>query len=196
MSDFMFMISNRGKIMRKQHIILFFVAFGIFYLRAPLALASSVVVVDFDQVVVGSEFIFEGNVVSKEIRPSPISGKPFTYYSFEIIEVIKGNYSNPTIEIGFMGGTLEGRTLTVSDMVKPEVGEQGIYFVESLGRQQVHPFYGWHQGHYLVIPHQKSGVKSVVPVLQKQSASRVSRSANQLTLEAFKQTIRDAMGMK
>ena len=38
----------------------------------------------------------------------------------------------------------------VSDMKVPQVGERGIYFVESLERSQVHPLYGWSQGHFIV----------------------------------------------
>ncbi|MDZ7664865.1 MAG: hypothetical protein U5K27_05970 [Desulfotignum sp.] len=34
----------------------------------------------------------------------------------------------------------------------PQPGERGIYFVESLERMQVHPLYGWSQGHFLVRP--------------------------------------------
>ena len=33
----------------------------------------------------------------------------------------------------------------------PVLGEKGIYFVESLQRRQVHPFYGWDQGHFLIM---------------------------------------------
>jgi hypothetical protein len=31
----------------------------------------------------------------------------------------------------------------------PTLGEHGIYFVESLNRRQVHPLYGWAQGHFI-----------------------------------------------
>ena len=41
-------------------------------------------------------------------------------------------------------------TMAVSDMQVPQVGEHGIYFVESLVRSQVHPLYGWSQGHFIV----------------------------------------------
>ncbi len=46
-------------------------------------------------------------------------------------------------------------------MQMPEVGEQGIYFVESLQRRQVHPLYGWAQGHFLVVADER-GVRRVL----------------------------------
>ncbi len=44
----------------------------------------------------------------------------------------------------------DGVALRVSYLHIPELGEQGIYFVESLSRPLVNPLVGWHQGHYLV----------------------------------------------
>lgn len=96
-----------------------------------------------------SEFIFEGRVVSKQMRLSQNSGKPFTYFTFEVIDVIKGDYSKKSIELGFMGGEKDGFTLEISDLNMPGENEWGIYFVESLNRLQINPFYGWDQGHYL-----------------------------------------------
>jgi len=133
---------------------------------ANFADASTIMKADLDQVAKESELIFEGRAVSKATRPSPTSGKPFTYYTFEIIDIIKGSYSNPTIEMGFMGGTLGDITLEVSDMRMPDIGERGIYFVENIGEQQIHPLFGWQQGHYLVITSQKTGQDMVIPVQQ------------------------------
>ena len=155
--------------------------------------ASMILRADFNQVVNGAELIFEGRVVSKETRPSPISDKPFTYFTFTVIDVIKGSFESPTIEIGYMGGTLGEITLEISDMRMPEVDERGIYFVETLTKQQIHPFFGWQQGHYLVITNRQTGIDTVVPVEQKALKSP-SRAAHPLTLEGFKQNIRNAMG--
>jgi hypothetical protein len=66
----------------------------------------------------------------------------------------------------------------------PELGEQGIYFVESLARDQVHPLYGWTQGH-LRLSRSKGGALNVltaqgVPVIgidhtQKGRSGEISR---------------------
>jgi len=166
--------------------------------------AASVLKVNLDQVAKESELIFEGRAVSKETRPSPISGKPFTYFTFDIIDLIKGSYSNPTIEIGFMGGALGNITLEVSDMRMPEIGERGIYFVENIGKQQIHPLFGWEQGHYLVITSQKTGHDMVIsvqqtgqdiliPVQQENLKKRSLMLPEGTDLEDFKQNIRNVL---
>ena len=66
----------------------------------------------------------KGGFLSEETRPSPIDGRPFTYFTFEIIDVINGPYSGNYIELGFAGGTLRGLTLSVSNMRMPEIGER------------------------------------------------------------------------
>ena len=71
--------------------ILFF-SLMVSYLGANSANASTILKVDLDQAANESELVFEGRAVTKETRPSPISGKPFTYFTFKIIDVIKGSY--------------------------------------------------------------------------------------------------------
>ena len=137
--------------------------------------------------------IFEGRAVSKETRPSPISGKPYTYFTFEIIDLIKGSYSNPTIEIGFMGGTLGDITLKVTNMRMPEIGERGIYFVENITEQQINPLFGWQQGHYLVITSQKTGQDMVVPAQQENWKGRSLMLQEGTDLEDFKRNIRNVL---
>jgi hypothetical protein len=92
--------------------------FFILFLTLPFALlctdktkATTIIELSFEQVCQGSELIFEGRVVSKETRPSPTDGKPFTYFTFQVIDVIKGSYNGSTIEIGYMGGEVGGSTL-------------------------------------------------------------------------------------
>jgi hypothetical protein len=160
----------------------------------PPADASMFMQANFDDVVQGSELIFEGRVVSKQVRPFPANGKPFTYFTFKIIDVVKGSYPHPTIEIGYMGGTIGDVRLKVSDMQMPEVGERGVYFVETLSQQQIHPLFGWQQGHYLVTTDQQTGKDIVLPVAQEKSVEGISRAVHTLTVESFKQSIRNAVG--
>ncbi len=111
-------------------------------LNAGQAKATVILELSFDQVCQGSELIFEGRVASKETRPSPTDGKPFTYFTFQIMEVIKGSHTGSTVEIGFMGGQSGDSTLKVFGMQMPEMGERGIYFVENLSVQRIHPLCG------------------------------------------------------
>lgn len=150
--------------------------------------ATTVLEVDLEKVAANSELIFQGRVISKETRDSS-TGKPFTYFKFKIDDIIKGTYADKVIELGFMGGPQGDFTLTVSDMRMPEVGENGIYFVESLSKQQVNPLYGWHQGHYLILPENPCGVEKVTPVTQSKSALTFAP-----TLKDFKRNLKNILG--
>lgn len=112
--------------------------------------ATSVEQISTDQLIAGSELVIDARVTAVQVRPAGPRALPYTYATLEVIDVIKGNYAKRAIELGFMGGTLQGQTFTITDMHPPQIGERGIYFIESLSRQQVHPLYGWDQGHYVV----------------------------------------------
>jgi hypothetical protein len=122
--------------------------------------ATSVRQVSVEQMLAGSDFLFEGRVVSQQARAlGPAGGKGIIYtdVTFEVLDVIKGEYPGDTVTLSFMGGSLEGVRMHVSEMRLPQMGEKGIYFVESMKRHQVHPLYGWDQGHYLVEPRAGGG---------------------------------------
>ncbi|MAF33092.1 MAG: hypothetical protein QF876_02965 [Desulfobacterales bacterium] len=175
------------KRLKKIFPIVFLITFVL--LPAGIAKATTILEVSFAEVIQGAELIFEGRVLSEETRPSPIDGRPFTYFTFEIIDVINGPYSGNYIELGFAGGTLRGLTLSVSNMRMPEIGERGVYFVESLTQELVHPLYGWHQGHYLVVTDPANLQEKVVPLL-----TNLNVLATAQTVDEFKQNVRDIMG--
>jgi hypothetical protein len=111
--------------------------------------ASSVVEVSMDEMLEQSQLVFEGTVtaiIAKENSQKRIH----TYVTFEVKDIIKGEYPGNTLTLRFLGGTVGDLTLAVSDMRLPQEGEHGIYFVESLERFQVNPLYGWSQGHFIV----------------------------------------------
>jgi hypothetical protein len=169
-----------------------FLVLSLAFLCTNQTKATTILELSFDQVCQGSKLIFEGRVVSKETRPSPTDGKPFTYFTFQIIEVVKGSYKGSTVELGFMGGQSGDSTLKVYGMQMPEVGERGIYFVENLSVQQVHPLCGWQQGHCLVISEKQTGRDMVIPVEDKESLNTNSLALTHApTLEVFKQNIRN-----
>ncbi|MES3006522.1 MAG: hypothetical protein V4751_02005 [Pseudomonadota bacterium] len=113
------------------------------------AFASTVLQVHFSEVVNGAELIFEGRVVAVEVRQQP--GEMIkTWVRFAIVDVLKGDFAGDEIELSFLGGRLGDQQLEVSDMVVPQVGETGFYFVETLLETQVNPLFGWDQGQYLI----------------------------------------------
>lgn len=123
----------------------------LFLLSTSFGHAASVREVTMDEMIQQSQFVFDGKVISLEAKENS-QKRIHTYVTFEIYDVIKGEYPNPTITLSFLGGTVGDVTMVVGDMELPAVGERGIYFVESLERLQVHPLYGWSQGHFIVEP--------------------------------------------
>lgn len=111
--------------------------------------AASVLEVSMNDMIQKSQFVFEGKVTAVEARKSGPK-RIHTNITFEIIDIIKGEYYSNSITLRFLGGTVGDVTLAVSDMRLPQKGEHGIYFVESLERMQINPLYGWSQGHFIV----------------------------------------------
>jgi hypothetical protein len=149
--------------------------------------------VSLDEMLNNSEFVFEGRVINIESRMTQNGSRIHTYVVFDILEIIKGEYPNDQIELSFAGGTVNGMTLSVSEMHMPEVDEKGIYFVEALSRTQVHPLYGWSQGHLLIIKdtagvervttQQMQPVMAVGPAIKSSQKQLSSGAAVELVLK-------------
>ena len=140
--------------------------------------ATTLLEMDIDSVAGKAELIFEGTVVASESIQA-INGQYRTYVTFQVREVLKGSYTGDTLELSFLGGNVDGRGTVVSDMRRPETGESGIYFVESLNEDLINPLLGWSQGHFL-IHNDERGVARITtnrrePVLDIQPMSEVPK---------------------
>ena len=166
---------------RNRHAYTMFLALVV--LLSGSAYATNVREVGLAEAVMESELVFEGVAISTHSNISPDTGQPFTYFTFQILEVIKGTYSQPTITLGYLGGTKNGYVLNVADMILPKIGERGIYFVESLSRQQVHPLYGWQQWHLLIFLDKNDGMEKVMPVDPPKAGLTVARLLRQIKME-------------
>tara|TARA_R110002167_G_scaffold6277_3_gene28913 strand:+ start:94944 stop:95588 length:645 start_codon:yes stop_codon:yes gene_type:complete len=113
------------------------------------AQASTVLQLDFGEVVESAELVFEGRVTALQAQRIA-DGSIHTFVTFQINEIIKGEFADDTIELRFLGGQVGTRGLQVGDMRMPAMGETGIYFVETLRDFQVNPLVGWAQGHFLI----------------------------------------------
>ena len=153
------------------------------------SVASTVLKVDFNNVVNAAELVFQGQVISKEVRSLP-NGQPMTFITFSIDDLIKGSYTSTTIELGFLGGETGGRTMIISDLTMPEAGEEGIYFVENTTRRQVNPLYGWHQGHYLVKT-DSSGNKTVEKLISDAEYSPNNKSTSSYQAQSVTNNLDD-----
>ena len=131
-------------------------ALALLLLLFPLACgAASVRQLSVAELLAASEFVFEGRVVGRRAAVAETGKAIHTYVSFEVTDLIKGPVNTRTLELRFLGGRLGRRALVVSEMAAPGVGEQGIYFVERLSGEQVHPLTGWDQGRF---PIQRDGL--------------------------------------
>lgn len=187
---------------------------------ASQAMGSAVQQMSLSEVAGASELVFEGRVVGADVRPGPDGRRIYTYVTFQILDPIKGEASGETVQLRFLGGTLGDLSLEVTDMHVPQVGDHGIYFVESLQRPQANPLYGWDQGQYIVRPDPTDGQEKVytrgqqavtgfVPEASQGGAGPFSRgyalglsvrpkgaSTPALTVEQFKQGLRDLLGKR
>jgi len=135
----------------RDHVILDSRAILIVLLLMPICYgnATSVREVSMNELLQQSQLVFEGTVTAIEARQNS-QNRIHTYVTFEITDIIKGEYPSNIITLRFLGGTVDDVTMVVSDMRLPQEGEHGIYFVESLERFQVNPLYGWSQGHFIL----------------------------------------------
>jgi hypothetical protein len=153
---------------------------GLLLTGAPPAHGTTVLQKDINEMLVGSALVFEGYVVEVESQLDSSDRLIHTYVTFELLEVLKGSWSQPTIELSFLGGTVGSRTVTVSGMQLPTLGQRGIYFVEAPARRQLNPFYGWSQG-YLPVVRSADGALRVTtaagaPIIDIDSSRRVPRA--------------------
>lgn len=127
---------------------IFFHTFLFLFFLTPST--ASVLAVSMGEMLENSALIFEGKVLSINPRGRPNAKLPHTCVKFLVVEVIKGAHPGNTIDLCFLGGQSGELTMTVPEMQYPQPDENGVYFVESPASDQVHPFYGWQQGHFLI----------------------------------------------
>jgi len=141
--------------------------------------ATTILEMDIDKVVADAEFVFEGSVINSETRQHSSSGIISTYITFQINDIIKGDYTGDSVELKFMGGVFNGQIVQVSGMRIPEMAEQGIYFVESMSRDLINPLIGWSQGHFIIVD--DNGTRRIStagnqPVLDVEAVSSIPSS--------------------
>ena len=119
-------------------------------LSASHNFASTIMQIDMDTMLEQSAMVFEGQVTASQAKWNADNTSIYTEVVFRVDDVIKGDYSESAISLRFAGGVVGDTGLKVSAMVYPKLGERGIYFVESLAKQNINPLMGWSQGHFLI----------------------------------------------
>ena len=138
--------------------------------------ATTILGMDIDEIANQAELIFEGEVLVRETRQDNNTGIINTYVTFQISDIVKGEFNGDSIELKFMGGTFQEQTVHVSGLTIPSEGEHGIYFVESLNLDLINPLLGWSQGHFIIIDRDPEARISTVdhkPVIQVESVVEI-----------------------
>ncbi len=145
--------------------------------------ATTVQEISIDDLALNAELVFEGRCIDTVTQQVPNSRFIKTVATFEVIDVVKGNYHDSTIQLEYLGGKLNGKELKIGDMHLPEQGDHGIYFVEKLNEQQIHPLLGWDQGR-INISEDNNGIERVgtaanKPITSLENQTTQSRSIRQ-----------------
>lgn len=115
--------------------------------------ASSIKQLHMVDVIDAAEMVFEGQVVASESRILPGTNRIRTWITFSVSEFIKGSSQSSSSQsnllvLGFAGGQVGAVEQRYEGLKYPQIGERGIYFVESVSKPLVNPLVGWAQGHF------------------------------------------------
>jgi len=124
------------------------ISFLLLVLLTTVVQATTVLQQSLPAMTKNAELIFEGTVVGLQAERS--GKRIYTWVTFEVTDVIKGDYHDSIIKLRYLGGKVADMRIEIAEMSLPKMGEVGIYLVESTSKQTVHPLIGWGQGHFLV----------------------------------------------
>ena len=130
-------------------------------LALPAARATTVIPPTFDELVTKAETIFEGTVTGlrSEYTGEGANRHIVTYVSFKVEDAIKGA-TGSDYTIRMFGGTVDGRTVEVTDAPRFKVGDRDILFVENNGTQFI-PLVGIMHGRFHVQADENGGNEKI-----------------------------------
>jgi len=175
------------------------VLLALLFLFASIQLfATSVLAPSFENLVDRAELIFTGQVISQHPEWKTIEGQKsiVTLVSFRVEAIHKGS-ADSTVMLQFLGGTLDGVTLDVSDMPKFKPGERAVLFVAKNG-VSASPLLGFYHGkfsvqkdesgHEVVLKHNGQPLTDVAEIGRAKTPAGSARAA--LSHEEFISQIR------
>jgi hypothetical protein len=115
-----------------------------------VANATTVIPPTFDELVSRAQIIFEGQVTGLKSQwiGEGAERRIVTYVTFKVDDTLKGD-AGATYSIRMLGGTVDGRTMEVTDAPKFKVGDHDVLFVENNGSQFI-PLVGIQHGRFRV----------------------------------------------
>jgi hypothetical protein len=127
-----------------------------------VAKATTVIPPTFDQLVNTAQYVFVGEVIDVRAAWRTSGGRPVikTVVTFRVEDVWKGSAS-PTTQLEFLGGTIDGVTLTVHGVPAFRIGQRQVLFVENGAIPMVSPLVGLMHGRMQVERDPATGVERV-----------------------------------
>jgi len=128
-----------------------FFVFPVLFSLGFLANATTVIPPTFDELVSRADVIFDGEVTGLQSQwiGEGSEHRIVTYVTFKVNQALKGE-PGMTYSMRMLGGTVDGRTMEVSDAPKFKVGDRDILFVEHNGSQFI-PLVGIQHGRFRVV---------------------------------------------
>jgi hypothetical protein len=122
----------------------------VLFLLGVIANATTVIPPNFDELVSRAQIIFEGEVTGLHSQwiGEGAEHRIATFVTFKVDDTLKGN-PGVSYSIRMLGGTVDGRTMEVTDAPKFKVGDHDILFVENNGSQFI-PLVGIQHGRFRV----------------------------------------------
>lgn len=127
-----------------------FLVFPALFSLGFLATATTVIPPRFDELVSRAQIIFEGEVTGLQSQwiGEGAQHRIVTFVTFKVDDTLKGD-AGATYSIRLLGGTVDARTMEVTDAPKFKVGDHDLLFVENNGSQFI-PLVGIQHGRFRV----------------------------------------------
>ena len=174
-----------------------FFVFPVLFSLGFLATATTVIPPNFDELVSRADVIFDGEVTGLQSQwiGEGSEHRIVTYVTFKVNQALKGD-PGTTYSMRMLGGTVDGRTMEVTDAPKFKVGDRDILFVEHNGSQFI-PLVGIQHGRFRIQKNQSgrdtllTGEGQSLADVNQLGADEpaVARSKAALSLDDFKAAI-------
>ncbi|MGI8957390.1 MAG: hypothetical protein ACR2II_10820 [Chthoniobacterales bacterium] len=127
-----------------------FLVYPVLFSLGFIANATTVISPKFDELVSRAEIIFEGEVTGLQSQwiGEGAQHRIVTFVTFKVDDALKGA-PGTAYSMRMLGGTVDGRTMEVTDAPKFKVGDHDLLFVENNGSQFI-PLVGIQHGRFRV----------------------------------------------
>ena len=178
--------------------------FPVLFSLGLVASATTVIPPKFDELVSRAQVIFEGEVTGLHSQwiGEGAQHRIVTFVTFKVDDVLKGD-AGTTYSMRMLGGTVDGRTMEVTDAPKFKVGDHDLLFVENNGSQFI-PLVGIQHGRFRILKDQTgretllTGEGQPLADVNQLGAdeSSLAHSKAALSLDDFKSAIRARIGQQ